>query len=85
MAYYATNAGPKQAQRLLFITISYFCEDFKNVNYEGNGNVLSENGAKPEVRYPLWRGRRFLCRTPKARSRPTKKYRFLLMKSSRHD
>lgn len=59
MAYYATNAGPKQAQRLLFITISCFCEDFKNVNYEGNGNVLPENGAKPEVRYPLWRGRRF--------------------------
>lgn len=53
MAYYATNAGPKQAQRLLFITISCFCEDFKNVNYEGNGNVLPENGAKPEVRYPL--------------------------------
>ena len=85
MAYYATNAGPKQAQRLFFITIPYFCEAFKNVNCGRNGNVLPENGAKPEVRYPLWRGRRFLCRTPKARSRPTKKYRFLLMKSSRHD
>lgn len=63
MAQYATNAGPKQAQRLLFITISCFCEDFKNVNYEGNGNVLPENGAKPEVRYPLWRGRRFVPHT----------------------
>lgn len=57
MAYYATNAGPKQAQRLLFITISCFCEDFKDANYGGNGNVLPENGAKLEVRYPPWRGR----------------------------
>lgn len=50
MAYYATNAGPKQAQRLLFITISCFCEDFKNVNYEGNGNFSGGISARTEVR-----------------------------------
>lgn len=42
MAQYATNAGPKQAQRLFFINISYFCETFKNVNYGRNGNFSEE-------------------------------------------
>lgn len=84
MAYYATNAGPKQAQRLLFITISCFCEDFKNVNYEGNGNFSGgivqerrcaircggDGGFVPHIKGPV---------------KTDKKYRFLLMKSSRHD